>query len=489
MKIRSLGALLTVCTGLAACDSMKEALTAHVDVVARTNDQELSVERLSNLLGGSTLQIPVNRETAGIVADLWSGYQLLAIAAARGDSVVDPKIVEEATRAITANMRLRRYMEGVSSGAAKEQASEATYSQAAGGLFHARHILFAYPGAPGSATQAQKDSVRRRAQTVRAQVTPGNFADLAKRHSGDPGSSARGGDLGTFPREMMVKPFGDAVAALSPGQISGLVETEYGYHIVQRSTYAAARAEYDARYNESLEQRAESTYIAKVDDEAKVTLKSGAVANVKAAARNLATHGRDRDVLASFNGGTLTLGQFVGWVELMPPQARVAQQIQQQPDSIIATFLKSVARNEVLLKKADSAGVVLTAEELQSLHGEFKRAIQMLWGQLGLDPRMLADSARSVPERERLAAGRIEQLLDRIMAGQAQAVSIPPAAQSVLALMYSSKTTSAGLDRAVERATRIRASADSARLAEQPASQVPMPGSPATAPDARGKRP
>jgi parvulin-like peptidyl-prolyl isomerase len=489
MKNRSIAALVITLAGVAACDSMKEALTAHVDVVARANDRELSVDRLSDLLGKSSLQIPVNRETAALVAELWTGYQLLATAAARGDSVVDPKYIDEATQAITASMRLRRYMEGVNKSLNRESASEATYTQAVGGLFAARHILFKYPD---NATPAQRDSVKKRAEAVLPQVTVSNFAEMAKRHPGDPGSASRGGDLGPFPRERMVKPFSDAVASLRPGQISKLVESEFGIHIIQRSTYAQAKAEYDAAYNETVGQKAESTYIAGVDESAKVTVKASAATDAKAAARDMAGHRGDKDVLATFNGGTLTVGRFVRWVELMPAQQRVPQQLAAAPDSIARMFIKSVARNEVLLKKADSAGITLTAEEQQSLRTEFKNAIVALWGQLGLDPKAIADGGKSVPERERIASSSVESLLDRIMAGQAQAVQVPVPAHSVLAMMYSTKTTPAGLDRAVERASRLRASADSARLASQPPSQVPPPSAvPAPAPaDAKGtKRP
>jgi hypothetical protein len=80
-----------------------------------------------------------------------------------------------------------------------------------------------------------------------------------------------------------------------------------------------------------------------------------------------------------------------------------------------------------------------------------------------------------VPERERLAAQRVEAFLDAMMSGQAQPISVPPPVQAVLGSKYDAKTYPAGVDRAVERATRLRSSADSSRAASQPRSQVPMP--------------
>src|SRR5262245_59753213 len=204
MKTRSLLVLTGAFVSLTACDGLREALTAHVDVAARAEQQELSVNHLSDLLGGSTLQIPVNRETANILTDLWVNYQLLGLAAARGDSLNDPKLIDEAALGIPSNIRLRRFMESVAKSFEADSASETAYTQATGGLFVARYILFKFPD---NATDAQKDSVKERAESVRPQVTAANVAAMAKRYSGDPGSAQRGGSLGAFNRGDMVKPF------------------------------------------------------------------------------------------------------------------------------------------------------------------------------------------------------------------------------------------------------------------------------------------
>jgi hypothetical protein len=481
MKIRFLPLLLGSVTTLAACDGLREALTAHTDVAAKAEDHELSVNRLSDLMGNTQLQIAANRDVAMILTDLWVNYQLLGVAAARGDSLADPKLVDEATSGVTANVRLQRFMQSVATSMKADSASESTYNQAAGGVFSARHILFPLPG---GASQQQKDSVRRIAEGVRARVTNANFADMAKRYSSDPGSAQRGGDLGAFPRGDMVKPFSDAVAALRPGDISPLVETNFGYHIIQRPTYAVAKAQYDQAYAQSSRQRAESVYVAKLDEDAKINVRANAATTAKAAARDPSVYRAKDDVMASYKGGELTAAKFVRWVESYPPQMRLAQQMAQAPDSLVRQFVKSVARNEVMLIKADSAGIKMTAGELDTLRQEFKGVVGTLWQQLGIDPASLTDSAKSVPERERLAAARVEAYLDRIMAGQAQPLSVPPPVQSVLKSKFESKVYPAGVDRAVERARKLRQASDSARAAQQPRTQVPLPS---PRPDSAGR--
>lgn len=72
------------------------------------------------------------------------------------------------------------------------------------------------------------------ANTLKAKIDEGsNFAELAQLHSLCP-SKAAGGDLGQFGRGQMVKPFEDAAFGLEPGQVSGPVQTQFGYHLIER---------------------------------------------------------------------------------------------------------------------------------------------------------------------------------------------------------------------------------------------------------------
>ncbi len=96
----------------------------------------------------------------------------------------------------------------------------------------ASHILIrADAGMDAQAKQAARASAEKLLKEVQAQ--PGRFEALARAHSQDPVSAQRGGDVGTFSRDMMVKPFADAVFAMNPGEIRGLVESEFGYHIIR----------------------------------------------------------------------------------------------------------------------------------------------------------------------------------------------------------------------------------------------------------------
>lgn len=96
----------------------------------------------------------------------------------------------------------------------------------------ASHILIAVDA---GAAADQKQAARARAEQLLAQVrkNPAAFAELARKNSQDPGSAAKGGDLGFFPRGAMVGPFEDAVFAMKPGQISDVIESQFGYHVIK----------------------------------------------------------------------------------------------------------------------------------------------------------------------------------------------------------------------------------------------------------------
>jgi peptidyl-prolyl cis-trans isomerase C len=95
----------------------------------------------------------------------------------------------------------------------------------------ARHILI---GTGGVDPNADPNEARAEAEEVLQKIKEGaDFAEMARKHSDDPGSAALGGELDYFSRGMMVPPFEEVAFSLEPNELSGLVKTDYGYHIIQ----------------------------------------------------------------------------------------------------------------------------------------------------------------------------------------------------------------------------------------------------------------
>jgi peptidyl-prolyl cis-trans isomerase C len=95
----------------------------------------------------------------------------------------------------------------------------------------ARHILIR---AGEDATPEAKQDAKTKIDDIAKQIEGGaDFSELAKAESQDPGSGARGGDLGEFGPGQMVPPFEQAAFALEAGEVSDVVETQFGYHIIK----------------------------------------------------------------------------------------------------------------------------------------------------------------------------------------------------------------------------------------------------------------
>ena len=466
--------VLGAIVALAACDGFKEAMTAHVDVVARAGSQELSVNRLADLL--SAAKVPITRDNAKMLANYWVDLQLLGKAAAANDTLTDPKLLEDALWSVTSNIKARNWYEQVSKTfpQADSTQNEARYNQ--GELLAARHILLVTP--PQGLSSGAIDSIRRRAESLRAQATPANFASLAAKNSQDPGSAKQGGSLGIFPKGVMVPDFEKALVALKPGEISPVVKTQFGYHIIYRQPFSEVRTQFAAQAGDRSMQVAESTYFAKLEQSADIKVKDNAAKVVKAAAADLEAHRDDKTVVATTKKGDFTMGTLVRYINALPPQAQIASQLQAAPDSVIPVFVKSMVGKDLFLRQADSAKVQIDSAAVTQMKRDYANAVTSAWTALSLSPTALADSAKSEKERQRLAATRIEGYLDRLMVQQAQFVPVPKPIETAARTEYEYKIVDAGLERAVERATRVRATLDSTRAAQQPASAVPLPGAP-----------
>jgi peptidyl-prolyl cis-trans isomerase NIMA-interacting 1 len=103
----------------------------------------------------------------------------------------------------------------------------------------AAHILVAYKGAmraDPTIVRSKEDAKKLATQLMlRAKAPKAKFDELAKKSSDDKGSGANGGDLGEFTAGQMVKPFSDAAFALKPGEVSAVVESPFGFHVIKRA--------------------------------------------------------------------------------------------------------------------------------------------------------------------------------------------------------------------------------------------------------------
>ena len=139
----------------------------------------------------------------------------------------------------------------------------------------ASHILIKVDG---NAAESQKAAARKKIETVQQKVKAGgDFAQLAKEYSEGP-SKSKGGDLGYFRRGQMIKPFEDTAFAMQPNEVSGIVETRFGYHIIkvydkkpeQTLAYADVKDQLNQRMKQEKVEQEATQYIEQLKKDAKI---------------------------------------------------------------------------------------------------------------------------------------------------------------------------------------------------------------------------
>lgn len=470
LTIAVIGAALLI-TG---CDSLKDAFSAHTSTVAKAGDAELTVTRLATLMGSSA--VPLRKDVATAVVDAWVNYHLVAKAAVNDDSLKDTQKIDEAMWAAIANMKAKKWYDLVSKNwkTPDSAAAEAAYNNES--MLAASHILLLTK----DTTPAGKAKVKQKIDALRGQVNSANFAEVARKNSEDPGSAPRGGSLGVFPRGAMVKEFDEAAAALKPGEISPVIQTQYGYHIIRRPLFSEVKGQFLQAMQAGGVQAAESTYLAGLETANRVEIKPGTAGLVRAVVENPNAHRDDKTVLATSSIGKFTSADLARWMETFPPQAQVAERVKTAPDSLLPLFVKNFVRNELVLHAADSAKIGPTPQELDQTRKMFTSTLTSAWTALNVDPKSLASAAKSKSERAKLASQRVEDYVTRLLQQQAQFVDVTLPVQNALRDKYDFTINPETLDQVLLEGAKVRLATDSTSKATQPPTAVPMPNADTT---------
>jgi peptidyl-prolyl cis-trans isomerase D len=441
------------------------------DVAAKVGGQQLSVTRLADILGNS--QAPLEKDVARSIAELWVNYQLLGTAASKGDSLSDKKTMDDALWSSIENMKVKKFYDTYQKtwDTVKVGSDEERFN--AGEAMAARHILVKLEP---TASPEQKEAARKKAEAIRAEATPANFADLAKRKTEEPGGGERGGDLGLWVKGQMVAAFEKCVMDIKPGEISPACLSEYGYHIILRSTFADVKDKFSPMAKQRNTQIADSVFLANAEKAAKVELASGAAITAKAIARNALGYAKDNKAIATYKGGELTASEFADWLAAYPPQQQVKPQLIAAADTLVEKFVKQIVRNELMLRAADSTKMTVDTAELANLYLNFKNAVTQTWTALGIEPTKLADSAKTGGDKAKIASARIETYFDKLVKNEAQFVDVPYPVARALQHKYDYSVNDVGLDKVVERAKSVRATADSLKAKQPAPPSAPTPG-------------
>ncbi len=445
-------AVLSVCA-LAGCSGLRDALSAHQDVVARVGSQELTVNQLAELIA-PVKQVPLRREIVDRLADIWVDYQLLGQAAARGDSLLDSATVMAANWPAVMQRIADRYHDTVIAVRAQVTARQVDSAYNAGNLRWLDHILVRVSQ---DTTAELKAAKRRVAEGYLAQLRHGaNFAKLAAQKSDDPGSAKSGGSLGLVARGSLVKTFEDAAWTLKPGQMSDPVQTPWGYHIIWRPTLEQVRDSFAIGLRGVVMQHLDSLYADSVTRETGIKVRSSAAAAARLAAQNMRDAKTSGRVLATYRGGKLTLRDFALWLQAFPPQTRAA--LGQLPDSTLTQFIQTVVRNQMMIKAAAARHITLTASDRDTIRQLFRDDVATMESHLGVAPESLAADTAARRSRTDAAAHRVDQYFSGLVSEPTAHpfFEVPPFLSDVLRERGRWEISASGVDRALAQATELR---------------------------------
>lgn len=456
---------------LSGCEGLKDAFSPQANVVASAGGAKLETDRLVQLLSG----VPTGAVTPDgvrFLAALWVDLNLLAENRVNGTLGDDSVAVARVMWPQILQARMQIWQDTLAARRPKPTDASADSAYDDGTVRVFQHIIVQ----PAGNTARDSAAARSRIQSLLGQVQRGgDFGTLAGQNTD--ASKSDQGYLPVGPRGQFVTEFEDAAWALEPGQVSGVVQSSFGWHLIRRPAKEEVRTRFQDFLSRTNAQRADSSYVFGLarDNDLKLTTDIGK--KVKDAAADLDLSRRNTTNLATFKRGSFTVRDFVRWMEALPPGA--SNQINLQPDSVLAGFVEGLAQNTLVIRQMDSAKIGIPEADWQAIQLSHRATLDQLAAALGLTDSVVSDS--TLPKAARLdsAQVRVNVFLDRLMTGQAQFRPLPGSLSGYLRENNRYRINRAGLARAIE-LVQAKARADSAAGAAPaaPGAIQPAPGGP-----------
>jgi hypothetical protein len=190
---------------------------------------------------------------------------------------------------------------------------------------------------------------------------------------------------------------------------------------------------------------------------------------------------RSGKVLGSYKGGRFLVSDFARWVQAMPQQVR--QQMASASDSQVTLLVSSLMRNEALVREAQEAGAVVSAEFQEEMADQLRRQLSLVAALVGF-PVDTLPLLRGLPKEalQDTVTVRVYQYIQAVAANQKRLQTVPPFLADTLRAESDWKISAAGVEQVLDRARQLRLGLDS--LPPQGAASPGVPAPPPAKPDA-----
>lgn len=430
---------------------MGAGCTGGRDVVARAGPYELPVEQYARILAGWP-HMPLREDMAERWAHRWVEYALFADRVARGDSLLDSATIFRAKWPEIDTYLRDRYREHLFAERVRLDSAVVDSVYAAGEQRLVEHILVVvWSGMP----QAEVDRRRRRIEGLRARLMAGRPWEEVVKESEDRETRLRSGRLEPFTRGTMARPFEDAAFALAPGEISPVVETPAGYHVIRRPPLAEVREDFTQHVRQLLMAQLDSVWMEEVGERWNVRVREDAPEKIRRIAETPLQWIVSDDVLATYRGGRFTAASFVRWLRALPPDYHF--NIPTATDLELIDFVHDLVIRDLKAEEARRAGVTLPPEIFVEVRFQVRRHVEDLRERMGLNRAL--EGLTDLRERRRAAAGAVEAFLTRVAQREDVAVFVPTFLSDVLRAEERWSVSLPALQRVLAEAHALRQSA------------------------------
>jgi hypothetical protein len=437
------GAALTLSgCGVGNAGSGGESVVAHGEHLALHRDTLAAI-----VVSGKN--VPTDRELVERWAFRWVEFALFTERLAEGDSLLDSATVVRAMWTEANQLLVDAYHDKLAAERVRVDSATIDSAYAAGDHRLIYHILVRMR--PDMSPPDRTDA-RRRAEAVRERLAAGGTWEVENDLNEDPVARRAGGSLGVIERGQMVAPFEDVAFQLEPGELSDVIETQYGYHVVRRPPLDEVRAPFTAEVSDILTVRMDSTVLREIEERWKVRVEDDAPALMREAAAGPLRTYQDPQTLGRYGRSAFTTVDFVRWMQAMPTE--VYRQVPGATDEQLADLLHSLIRNEALVREAHEEGMALEPDSLTALRQRLAQELEQVRSITGLDSAM----AGLDETEERLAAGAaaIRDYFRRVANNAATVVIVPPFLAHTLRGSMDWEVSQRAIDAALERIVRLR---------------------------------
>jgi hypothetical protein len=465
---------MVLAVGLAVAVGGCGMFSAHSDVVEQAAGQKFTSQQLSTFLDSVKGPIRLDAQTGNLVTALWTDMTLFGQAAADNKLTTDSAFVAEAMWPMIAQATAARWMDTVVTRKAKITDASIDSAYNADQARAVQHILIT---ADSNAPKAVHDSARKKIEGILAQLKGGaSFSKLAFEQTQDPGSKADSGYYPPQPHGKYVPSFEKALWSLKPGEMSGIVTTPYGYHILRRPTAAESARWWRDSLSRAMASKITEQYFSDLNTSYEVKLDASAVPRMRASLDDFDDHADDKSAIASYKGGSFTTADFVHWMRALTSdpfqgQAQLGQ-LKTAPDSVFRKFAQTMVQEDLMLKDATKNGIHLQPAEWKDLETGFAASVDTIKQVLGLTPQVL-DPKASTSDREKAAQAKVDQFFIDMATQKEQPRPLPGVLAATLRARTKTKFNAVAMEHALD-LSRNKRTADSLKSAgKQPAAAPP----------------